>query len=267
MVECALTDDEEFAVTLVDVGFPSLSEEQKASLVAFKELIKGSNVSCKELTDEALSGRFKLNDAMLLRFLVARQFEVPKSMSLLQKHLEWRNTVVPTGITGAQIQTKLFNSGAYRLMGTTKEGYSVILSQTKLFDPYAQELEEFLPYVVYTLENSIRHMEKHTKNVWIFDLEGWALTTHGTPRGNSFVKEMLTLVQKQYPERLHQALIINAPWLFSTAWSLISGWLDERTRGKVQFLDSPKELEKFIHKDSLPKSYGGLREDYPIHNE
>lgn len=53
--------------------------------------------------------------------------------------------------------------------------------------------------------------------------------------------------------------IINAPWGFSTAWTLIKGWLDEATVAKIHILghDYKKELLQQIPADSLPAFLGG----------
>lgn len=53
--------------------------------------------------------------------------------------------------------------------------------------------------------------------------------------------------------------IINAPWAFSTVWSLIKGWLDEATVAKIHILgsDYKKGLLEQIPADSLPTYFGG----------
>lgn len=148
-------------------------------------------------------------------------------------------------------------------MGKSKEGHPIVQFQLKLLDPYAQELNDYSKYVIYVLEQAMKHTKTRSKCIWLFDLEGWGMTTHGTTRGTDFTKEVLVTAQNHYPERLHMALIVNAPWLFSTAWSLIAGWLDEKTQKKVKFLKSKKELTQWIDKSKLPKAYYGLHEEYP----
>ncbi|WVQ75664.1 hypothetical protein IAR50_005293 [Cryptococcus sp. DSM 104548] len=54
--------------------------------------------------------------------------------------------------------------------------------------------------------------------------------------------------------------IINAPYLFSTVWSLIKPWLDEATVRKIHILgrNYKTELLQFIPKENLPVSLGGI---------
>lgn len=53
--------------------------------------------------------------------------------------------------------------------------------------------------------------------------------------------------------------IINGPWAFKSAWSVIQGWLDENTRNKIsiQGTSFKAELLKHIDEDQLPDFLGG----------
>ena len=47
------------------------------------------------------------------------------------------------------------------------------------------------------------------------------------------VQYVSKISQDYYPEQLGQLMIVNAPYLFSTVWAIIKGWLDEKTREKI----------------------------------
>lgn len=53
--------------------------------------------------------------------------------------------------------------------------------------------------------------------------------------------------------------LINAPWLFNTAWWVIKGWLATKTIEKIGVLGSCylAELEADISMDNLPAALGG----------
>ena len=64
-------------------------------------------------------------------------------------------------------------------------------------------------------------------------------------------------------------VIINAPWTFSTCWSVIKGWLDERTRSKISIIsgDPLPTIRKYVDNDQIPNFLGGtctktLEEDH-----
>ena len=46
-------------------------------------------------------------------------------------------------------------------------------------------------------------------------------------------------VQANYPENLGRAVIINAPWVFSGAWKLVSPVLNQRTQDKISIESGP----------------------------
>lgn len=62
---------------------------------------------------------------------------------------------------------------------------------------------------------------------------------------------------------------MNAPWSFTAVWSIVKGWLDEKTRQKIQMVGSKptKELLKYIDEEQIPDFLGGkctrlLEEDH-----
>lgn len=83
---------------------------------------------------------------------------------------------------------------------------------------------------------------------------------------SSMNKQMYALLQKAsritqdyYPEQMAVMLIVNIPWSFQAVWSIISGWLDERTRSKIKIVKGQpiKELIKYIDIDQIPQFLGG----------
>jgi hypothetical protein len=56
--------------------------------------------------------------------------------------------------------------------------------------------------------------------------------------------------------------IINAPYLFSTVWSLIRPWLDEVTVSKIDIMgkDYKTKLLAQVPQENLPKDLGGTCE-------
>ncbi len=67
-----------------------------------------------------------------------------------------------------------------------------------------------------------------------------------------------------YPETLGKMLVINAPWLATTTWSMVKGWLDARTVDKIEILspdESMARLRDFIDEDQIPAQYGGAGPD------
>ena len=94
----------------------------------------------------------------------------------------------------------------------------------------------------------------------IMDMKGVGLTKVSSVY--AYVKQASVISQNDYPERLGKLYIINAPWGFSTVWSVVKGWLDPVTVQKIHILGGgyKAELLKQIPQDSLPKAFGGICE-------
>mmetsp|Transcript_18945 Transcript_18945/g.29184 ORF Transcript_18945/g.29184 Transcript_18945/m.29184 type:complete len:638 (+) Transcript_18945:249-2162(+) len=64
-----------------------------------------------------------------------------------------------------------------------------------------------------------------------------------------------------FPETLHCLVILNAPTIFSFAWSIAKKFIDARTASKVEIYSNTKEgnkrLEELIDTQSIPSDFGG----------
>lgn len=91
----------------------------------------------------------------------------------------------------------------------------------------------------------------------IMDMKGVGISSAGSVYG--YIKQASAISQNYYPERLGKLYIINAPWGFSGAFSVIKGFLDPVTVQKIHVLGGgyEKELLTQIPKENLPKIFGG----------
>jgi hypothetical protein len=101
-----------------------------------------------------------------------------------------------------------------------------------------------------------------TTSTAILDMAGFSAMT-STSATRAYVLRMVALDSKHYPETLGRMFIINAPTVFSIAWSIIRPFLDERTQNKIEIFASEdgwkKRLREIIDVDKLPQEYGGSR--------
>jgi len=91
----------------------------------------------------------------------------------------------------------------------------------------------------------------------IMDLKGVGISK--VPSVYSYLKQASALSQNYYPERLGKLYLINAPWGFSTVFSVVKGWLDPITVEKIHVLGSgyQKELLDQVPAENLPTIFGG----------
>lgn len=94
----------------------------------------------------------------------------------------------------------------------------------------------------------------------VMDLKGVGVGKVGSVYG--YVKQASAISQNYYPERLGKLYLINAPWGFSSVFSIIKGFLDPVTVQKIHVLGAGyyTELEKQVAKENLPKIFGGTCE-------
>lgn len=91
----------------------------------------------------------------------------------------------------------------------------------------------------------------------IMDLKGVGISNASSVFG--YVRQTTDVSQNYYPERLGKLYIINAPWGFSTVFSVIKGFLDPVTVKKIHVLGSGYESELLaqVPAENLPKQFGG----------
>jgi CRAL/TRIO domain len=94
----------------------------------------------------------------------------------------------------------------------------------------------------------------------IMDAKGVGVTS--IPSVYGYLQRASAVSQDYYPERLGKMYIVNAPWGFATAWSVIKKFLDPVTINKIHILGSnyKSELLAQVPEENLPKALGGACE-------
>lgn len=91
----------------------------------------------------------------------------------------------------------------------------------------------------------------------IMDLKGVGLMKANQVYG--YLQSASGISQNYYPERLGKLYVINAPWGFSSVFSVVKRFLDPVTVNKIHVLGSgyQSELLAQVPKENLPKAFGG----------
>ena len=130
-----------------------------------------------------------------------------------------------------------------------------ITTQERQLQRLVYEYEKFLHERLPACAAAIGHPVETSCTV--LDLQGVSLTNFY--RVKDYVSQAASIGQDRYPETMGRFFIVNAPWGFSTVWSLIKPWLDPATVAKIDILGSgyKDKLLAQIPADSLPKEFGG----------
>ncbi|KAH6954979.1 hypothetical protein DER45DRAFT_507951 [Fusarium avenaceum] len=214
-------------------------------------------------------------DALVLRFLRARKWDVEKALVMLVATMNWRHndmkvdddimkngdavavedekTDSPSKQVSADMMKQL-RMGKSFLHGTDKQGRPICVVRVRLHKA-GQECEESLEkYTVYIIETARMTLEPPVDTACIvFDMTGFSMANMDyTP-----VKFMIKCFEANYPESLGAVLVHKAPWLFQGIWKVIRGWLDPVVAAKVHFTNNRTELEEYIAPNHLIKELDG----------
>ena len=97
------------------------------------------------------------------------------------------------------------------------------------------------------------HIENY---VGIIDLDGCGFFSFDA-KLREVVLGVIKLCGELFPETLGTCFIINAPFAFKAAWSIISPFVDPKTVQKIRICYNVNELKDLIDDDMLPMDYGG----------
>jgi len=215
----------------------------------------------------------RMDNALLLRFLRARKFDVPKAKAMLLSAEQWRKDEKVEELartfefTERKEVIKYYPQYYHKI---DKDGRPIYIEQLGKLDfkaLYAVTTQERLLHrLISEYERSLaRRMPSSSRAVGhpvetfctILDLQGVSLTNFY--RVKDYVMAAARVGQDRYPEIMGKFYIINAPWAFSAVWSMIKGWLDDVTVNKIDIIGTAyrDKLLAQIPVENLPKEFGG----------
>uniref|UniRef100_A0A914Z345 SEC14-like protein 1 n=1 Tax=Panagrolaimus superbus TaxID=310955 RepID=A0A914Z345_9BILA len=212
------------------------------------------------------------NDAHLLRFLRARDFDVSKARDMVINSLLWRKQHnVDKLIHDFQQPPVLlqFFPGAWH--HHDKLGRPLFVLRLGNLDVKGLlrtvGLEALVKLTLLICEQGLAKTEEATKSLgqpisaWtmLVDLEGLSMRHLWRP-GVQALLRIIEIVEANYPETMGHVLISRAPRVFPVMWTLISQFIDENTRKKFMINSGESilnELGKYIDKQYLPDFLGG----------
>ncbi|RPA98869.1 CRAL/TRIO domain-containing protein [Choiromyces venosus 120613-1] len=204
-------------------------------------------------------------DALLLRFLRARKWDVDKALVMMVATMNWRSkemnvqAVIRKGEGGAAAEKDndfmmQLRMGKSYLHGLDKEGRPICFVRVKLHKQGEQSEESLERYTVYIMETARLMLQPPVDTAAVvFDMTGFSMAN----MDYAPVKYLIKCFEAHYPESLGICLVHKAPWLFSSIWTVIKGWLDPVVASKIHFTKTIEDMEAFIPKENIPGELGG----------
>ena len=242
------------------VPLSEISEEEDALLDELLEKIQTADSGI----DYATFGDYLSKPNALIRFLRARRLNVDKAFAMLRPHVEWLQQIKPAEINIQDI-SKSMRSGCWRLICDSKNSNPTILVDLSRWNPHEYTVEEYVRMIAFFQCNVFTGKKEGVHQFCVvFDMEGWAMW-HATYV--SYIKELISLVQNHFPERLLHVFILNAPYIFQGIWAIISPLIDSKTRAKIEFIYDTNRMAELFEASELPEKLGGTYSArYPVPN-
>jgi hypothetical protein len=199
-----------------------------------------------ELRNELGSSAKLLTDQDIYRFLVARSRNVAKTKERLEKYVTWMGDKLEEGreLTPQNIlDSDDPNESIYRAhlphsnLGHARNGTPIYWEKTGLISGAFGTVKKFLSaddlttrhvrqQEVMFRERCSKASEFYARDIYkqvvVFDLKGLSYAVDTTAL--SVFKRTLVIDEAFYPERLECLVMINAPWFFTSIWSIIKPW-------------------------------------------
>ncbi|OZJ03252.1 hypothetical protein BZG36_03508 [Bifiguratus adelaidae] len=213
-------------------------------------------------------------DALLLRLLRARKWDVEKALLMGNNIMKWRldnhvDEIIKMGEKGLRAKYEAANPGKggkqwdYQMTS----GKSYLSGPDRLDRTYTvinvhhhkkedQPLDMLRRWTILIMETTRLYMAFPCETGSIlFNMKQFALSNMDF----EYVKFLISCFEAYYPECLGVCLLHGAPWVFGAVWKLIAPLLDPVVAQKVHFTHTNEDLHQFIAPENLPAEFGGTK--------
>ncbi|KAK7051129.1 hypothetical protein SK128_003800, partial [Halocaridina rubra] len=218
----------------------------------------------------------KQEDHDLLKWLVARSFNIEKAENMVKRSIDWRKELDVDTVLKWDVPEVLLKYYPVGMAGHDREGLPVWIIPFGGCDMRgllsSVRKRDYVRYTIRVLEASIQDMAVQTQRLGhpvtqqccIFDLEDFSLRHVTWKPAMDVILELVQLYEANYPELLKCAYVINAPKVFTLAYAVIKPFLHDVTLKKIKiygYSGWKEALLKDIDADQLPQHWGGSRTD------
>jgi len=234
-----------------------INEISKDSTLAQNQLVNSG-----QYDDLFRASAYDDPDILILRWLRARKFDADAAVRQLIDTLKWRrewgvDKLIANG-EKELVEDELLTDKSY-FLGKDRENRPVIYIHAKdhIKDEFPVHATQKL--AILSVETGRKLLEYPTETVTIvIDMNGFSMSN----MDYQLVKFFIFLLENHYPESLGLALILHAPFIFQSCWSIIRHWLDPVVEAKIRFIRHVDDLQEYIHSNSIPRRLNGTHPDY-----
>lgn len=234
--------------------------DRKGLLCKQGEIYAEMNTTCIAKLRERFGSKVAdWHDFELVKFCIARRFDMEKVYAMLEKHLAWREGFQPSA--DEYFPQTIPEDYPCGYTGTTDYDENLIYCERPSNAGHCHPSDFVRKYTLpviarwhaTSVEMGIARMRATnylSKRVcYVIDLLNVKAMTRPMI---GFAQTLATVEQDNYPENLGRVLIVNCPTFFRFAWKLVKIFIDDRTNKKIHFLAPGKAVE--VLKTCMPES-------------
>ncbi|KAF2705927.1 CRAL/TRIO domain-containing protein [Pleomassaria siparia CBS 279.74] len=223
-------------------------DELLATVRSWKDLPKTSvqKAEVAPLTDDE---HLWLTRECLLRYLRATKWNLAQATKRVQDTMVWRREYGTPGLT-ADFISEENATGKQVILGYDNEGrpclYLLPQKQNTKTNP------KQVQHLVYMLERTLDIAPPGQETLAL--LIDFRNSSAGSQPSLATGRQVLSILQNHYPERLGRALITHLPWYVTTFLKLISPFIDPVTKTKMRYNEP---LTSHVPSSQLMEKAGG----------
>jgi len=224
---------------------------------------------------------FENHDARIVSWIRARDFDLDKAENMIRASVEWRRNCDFDKLLSWTPPRAYESAFPYQISGYDKEGCPVIimpicewdrLVRKELANGGKENIHRFLNQFAAKILAKIKSLSIPSQNkmvtryVLIFDLNGFSLRHLTSISIPEVLFESFRRFERNFPETLKVAYVVNAPRLFAMMYPLVKQIITAATARKVEVYDCNASnwksvLLNKISAEELPVFYGGTLPD------
>lgn len=246
---------EECGNTAVVSSETHVDEESRAQMVAMIEEVRAKFLEEADanphLYDPSDVDLARKDDWQLERFIL-RKKSVESALEMIKGTLQWRHELEMPQLKDTDFPEEFFKIGAMFQFENDLAGNAVVYLRVRLHRKI-KELEKFVKLYMMHIINKADMSTNGKGLTVVFDCSGAGISNLDM----DIVWFLVDALIKYYPYGMKNILVHDMPWILSSAWTIIKGWMPEEYRDKVKFT-SKKNITEYIAPENLPYYLGGL---------
>eukprot|EP00801_Mesodinium_rubrum_P004763 Mrub_04766.p1 GENE.Mrub_04766~~Mrub_04766.p1 ORF type:complete len:367 (-),score=55.05 Mrub_04766:120-1133(-) len=191
---------------------------------------------------------YKFTDQAYLRFLRGCKLDINQASRRMIDHIQFRiNWQIWTLKYPESFPYIVNNNSLSNVQGFDYYSRPIMYESARYHNSKKRDLNEAIKYTIFKIEDCLSK-SKDERIVSVYDLRYLSYQSMDM----EMMKALVEIFNKQYPEIGHKMIIIDAPYLFTSTYSMILQYLlDPITRKKVNFVKF-NEVEKLFDKNIIP---------------